>query len=304
MGTKVEVKISRIVDGDTIRVFLPGNNKDEALRILSLDTEESRPSGSKPVTKWGKEAKKKAEDFFSKGSDKVTLEFPGKEELKICLKKYRGNYGRLLVHVFKDGTDFQEEMIKEGYSPYFSKYGYASFLKFHEKYVAAERKAQQEHIGVWDQMTVNNAIMRNYPALTVWWNLRATIINEYRLIKNNHENLLNSRLDYEEIEQKAKNGDSVTIFTELNSVKRISEKSALVLINSQYQPFSLFLPNAFSDEDGQRILNLLNNRYISHGEEKPGRSYAYVTGELSLFKDKPQIVVTKPEQITDSMAIN
>ena len=49
-GTTVEATVSRVVDGDTIRVFLPRQSDDESLRILALDTEESRASGSKPVT--------------------------------------------------------------------------------------------------------------------------------------------------------------------------------------------------------------------------------------------------------------
>lgn len=301
MGTKVSAKVSRVVDGDTLRVFLPGNNeKDEALRILALDTEESNAGSSKPVTPWGKKAKERAMNFFLPG-DTVELEFPGEEDYEICLKRYRGNYGRLLVFVYaENGVDFQEVMINEGFSPYFSKYGYASLKSNHERYVAAEMEAQQKHVGVWDQVTVNGSVMRNYPALLVWWNLRAIIIDEYRSIKADHDNLLNSRLDYERIYQKTENGETITVFTELNSIKRINQNSAVVKIGSQHQPFSLYLPDVYSDT-GQRILNLLNYRYLSHGEEKPGRSYAYVTGKLSFYRNKPQMIITKPEQFTDSM---
>ncbi|WP_158500393.1 hypothetical protein [Xenococcus sp. PCC 7305] len=40
-------------------------------------------------------------------------------------------------------------------------------------------------------------------------------------------------------------------------------------------------------------------RYLSSDASHPRRSYAYVTGKLSLFRDRPQITVTTPEQITD-----
>lgn len=109
--TTITARVSRVVDGDTIRVFLSNSDKDESLRILALDTEESNAGGSKPVTPWGKEAKLRAEAFFSP-DDEVELVFPGSEEYEVCLKKYRGNYGRLLVFVMKNGMDFQEIMIR------------------------------------------------------------------------------------------------------------------------------------------------------------------------------------------------
>ena len=120
-GTTIETKVVRVVDGDTIRVEV--NSTEESLRILSLDTEESNGASSKPVSPWGKEAKKEAEKLFKAG-DNVKLEFPGDESVEECVKKYRGNYGRLLVFVYlDDGTDFQEHMFQKGFSPYFVKYG-------------------------------------------------------------------------------------------------------------------------------------------------------------------------------------
>jgi hypothetical protein len=50
-GTTLEVPVDRPVDGDTVRVLI--NGRSEALRILALDTEESRPGGDKPMTPWG-----------------------------------------------------------------------------------------------------------------------------------------------------------------------------------------------------------------------------------------------------------
>ena len=119
-GTSKQVKFSRVVDGDTIRVFLePSATEDESLRILCLDTEESYSGGSKPVTPLGHLAKKRAEEFFQ-AADEVTIEFPGNESWEVCCEKYRGNYGRLLVHVHLGDVDFQETMIAEGFSPYFT----------------------------------------------------------------------------------------------------------------------------------------------------------------------------------------
>lgn len=300
-GTTVEATVSRVVDGDTIRVFIAESNDDESLRILALDTEETNAGSSKPVTPWGQKAKERAESFFAEG-DRVTLEFPGTEDLEVCLQKYRGNFGRLLVFVYKDDVDFQEIMIREGFSPYFVKYGNAVFAENHQRYRAAARIAQQQNIGVWNQLAVNGSEVRNYAALTTWWQLRASIIEEYRQIVGTQANLLNSRLDYLAIEEKARNEESAIIFTELRSIRRISGDRAIIGVGSQIQPFNVFIPDIIGNE-GQALLNLLNNRYISDGEIRPRRSYAYIQGTLNLFRDNPQITVTNPEQITDELPI-
>ena len=298
-GTTIEVTVNRVVDGDTVRVFLPGIEKDESLRLLAIDTEESNIGSSKAITPWGDKAKERAEEFF-KPNDRATIEFPGDENIEACLQRYRGNFGRLLVFLHKNGIDFQETMILEGYSPYFVKYGNAIFSDKHERYTQAERQAQQKNIGIWNQIAVNQAEMQNYAALGTWWQLRARIIDEYRRIKPLYNNLFNSRLDFPLLIEKAKNQEEVTIFTELRSIRRISKHSGLIKIGSVQQPVSLFLPDLDS-ETGQEIVALLNSRYISQENAYLRRSYAYVTGELRLFKDAPQMSLISPEQITDEM---
>ncbi|MEA5471819.1 thermonuclease family protein [Spirulina sp. 06S082] len=300
-GTTVEATVHRVVDGDTIRVFLPGIEKDESLRILAIDTEESNAGNSKAVTPWGDKAKERAEELFQP-NDIITLEFPGNEDIETCLQRYRGNFGRLLVFVHKGEIDFQETMIAEGYSPYFVKYGNAIFPDKHQRYIQAERKAQEKNLGVWNQITVNQTEINNYAALGTWWQLRARIIDEYRRIKPQHQNLFNSRLDFFKLIEKAKNktSEQVTIFTELRSIRRISQRSGLIKIGSIQQPFSLFLPDLDS-ETGQETIALLNSRYISRENTYPRRSYAYVTGTLRLFKNAPQISIVSPAQITDEM---
>ena len=298
-GTILKATVSRVVDGDTIKVSLHGKEQDEWLRILSLDTEESRAGGGKPVTPWGKKAKEKAKSFFHIG-DIVTLEFPGNESVEDCMSKYRGNFGRLLVFVHKNGVDFQEFMIKDGYSPYFTKYGNAPFEAYHKKYSAAERIAQSQKLGLWNQIMVNGSEIRNYHLLSVWWKLRASVVENYRQIKNNWEDLFNTRLDYSTIMNKAGSEDVVTIFTELRKIKKISERSSIVDIGSTKQPFSLFIPDIES-EQGQEIINLLETRYIPKDDKHPNRSYAYVTGVLSTWGNKPQMVIQSINQITDEM---
>ena len=298
-GTNLKVRFSRVVDGDTIRIFLPDQEKDESIRILSLDTEESFAGGSKPVSPWGHAGKARAIEFFADANE-VTIEFPGNESVAECIKKYRGNFGRLLCFVYRDDIDFQQTMIREGYSPYFMKYGNAQFRDYHQRYAKAERIAQMDHLGVWDQLTVNGTSVRNYAALGTWWKLRAQVIDEYRILKSKVPALLNTRLDYDTIMARATAGESATIFTELSGIRKVGSRSGLISYGGQDRPFSLFLPDIESDT-GQQIIRLMQNRYISAGESNPRRSYAYVSGTLSLFRDSPQLKVTDVKQISDDL---
>ncbi len=297
IGTHLDVEFSRVVDGDTIRTVLPGAQNDEALRILALDTEESSGGSDKPVTPWGKEAKERAEAFFD-GAQTVTIEFPGNEDLETCLRKYRGNFGRLLVFVYRGEVDFQETMIREGFSPYFVKYGNARFTGHHQRYVKAELDAQRQRIGVWDQIAVNGSELRNYAVLGTWWLLRAAIIDEYRALRATDDSLRNTRLDYAQLEAMAEAGEPATVFTEMRSITRVGGDGGLIGIGSIQQPFSLFLPGIDAPA-GQEVVNLLETRYISSGEGHPRRSYAYATGHLSTFQGRPQMVVDSADQITD-----
>ena len=305
-GTHLDVPVVRVVDGDTIRVELDGN--EESLRILALDTEESSASSDKPETRWGHAAKAEAQRLVQPG-DMITIEFPGTEPLAESLEKYRGNFGRPLVYVhLVDGTDYQEHMIRAGFSPYFNKYGNAVFLGHHARYVAAERDAQlafddEGAIGVWNQIRVNGVEARNYAALGTWWALRAEIIDQYRALKAAQPALplYNTRLDHEELVTLAERGEQVTVFTELRSHQRIGGNHAVVRIGSQHQPFQLFIRDVDLDE-GQRIVRLLDTRYVpGEGDDHPRRSYAYVRGTLALFRGRPEMAVSSVDQITDGV---
>lgn len=303
-GTSINVVVDRVVDGDTIRVFLnQGDQNSESLRILALDTEEVN-AGTKPVTPLGHRASDRAKELIQPG-DQVKLIFPGNEPIDVALQKYRGNFGRLLVYVeLADGRDFQEIMIEEGLSPYFMKYGYAHFALHHQRYIDAERRAQIANSGIWDQINNNGSQLRDYAALTTWWDLRARIIEGYRDIKRRlpDANVYNTRLDYQKLHAIAEAGEEVTVFMELRSFTPIGSDHIVFQTGSLAQPYSLFIPEG-NNGDGEPIMRLLLNRYVADGETAPRRSYAYVTGPTNLFPDnasgRPQVVVTDPDQITD-----
>jgi micrococcal nuclease len=294
-GTSVDTQVTRVVDGDTLVV--PLGDREERLRLLCLDTEESNPGSDKPITPWGRRAKAEAERLFP-ATEPVTLEFPGTEDLDVCLRRYRDNFGRLLVFAHRGDTDFQEHMIRTGFSPYFTKYGHAEFDDHRERYVAAERAAQIAHIGVWDQVTVNGSEMRNYALLGTWWALRAALIDDYRRRRAVDPRLLNSRLDYEELQRLAAERAEVTVFTELAGYTRVGRHRAVVDIGSRAQPFKLFVPDIES-EHGRAVLALLDNRYLAKDDTHPRRNYAYVSGRLHVFGGAPELTVEAAAQIRD-----
>ncbi|WP_414545519.1 thermonuclease family protein [Nostoc sp. CCY0012] len=298
-GTKIEATVKRVVDGDTVYV----EEFQKSIRILSLDTEESYSAGGKPVTPWGKKATEYAKSLLPEGS-KVILEFQGQESADEVWERYVDNFGRGLAWLhLNDGRDFQEIMIQSGYSPYFSKYGYAEWTELHHKYTQAERVAQTANIGVWNQAEVNGSQMRNYAVLASWWDLRAQLIEEYRNYKRNHpeKTIYNTRKNYLELVELAKSNVKVTIFTDMQNLRRIGGIHGLISIGSFDQPFSLFIPK-MDEPQSREVINLLMNRYIPMEDERyPRRGYGYVTGRLQMFRDNPQMVVEEPAAIQDTL---
>ena len=300
-GTTFSATVDRVVDGDTVRILQDGES--ESIRILALDTEETF-AGSKPVTPLGRKASERAKELIAPG-DEVTVTLPGNEPEEVAKRKYRGNFGRLLTYLtLADGRDFQEIMIREGLSPYFQKYGYAHFADRHSAYIAAERAAQAEGLGIWDQLANNGAVMRNYASLCTWWDLRARLIEGYREIKRRvpEANLFNTRLDYARLVEIAKAGEETTVFMELRDFTPTAGDHMLFFTGSREQPYQLFIRDG-NTEAGAEIMRFLLTRYVAEGEVAPRRSYAYVTGKTKMFPDaesgRPEIEVTQIAQVTD-----
>jgi endonuclease YncB( thermonuclease family) len=59
----------------------------------------------------------------------------------------RGRYGRLLAYVFVDGKNFNLDLVRQGLSPYYTKYGLSG--KYDKEFRVAERIARKEKLGMW-----------------------------------------------------------------------------------------------------------------------------------------------------------
>lgn len=308
-GQEVGAVVERVVDGDTVRVVC--ESESVSLRLQCLDTEESQAGVTKPVTPWGKKTSDYARTILSAG-DPVTILLTSKAPLFASdggvAVDHLDNYNRLLGFLIlaepvADGgdptRDYQELMIRQGYSPYFVKYGRVPFADLDQRYAAAERQAQAGDLGLWDQLAVNGTVARDYALLGVWWELRALLIDGFRQARaaDTTGDLLNSRVDYATLLERAGDEETITVFLELREMKPTG-RHALIDTGSLAQPFKVFIPDADSPDRGL-LRRLLANRYLGSNDTLPARNYAYVTGPLKLFNDRPEIVLTDIEQISD-----
>lgn len=65
----------------------------------------------------------------------VYIEFDIYDPVDVCLKRHSGNYGRLLCYVHQGDDNYNLKLIKEGWSPFFYKYGRSRIN--HEKFTNA-----------------------------------------------------------------------------------------------------------------------------------------------------------------------
>jgi len=129
------VLVTKVVDGDTIRVAL--NGKDTTIRIIGIDTPET-VDPRKPVQCMGKAASDRAKTLLS--GKAVYLEPDPTQGDK-------DNYGRLLRYVFIKGSDdYGLGALAEGLA---HEYTYDLPYKYQLEYKKAEQAARDAKVGLW-----------------------------------------------------------------------------------------------------------------------------------------------------------
>jgi micrococcal nuclease len=139
-------RVIRVVDGDTIVVDYEGCS--EKVRMLCVDTPESVHPDKKQNIPMGKVASRFAKERLS--GKYVGLEFEG--------HRFRDYYGRLLAYVIVDGTNFSLELVRQGMSPYYTKYGYSA--RYDEQFRALEKQARKEELGIWGDPELTRKYLR------------------------------------------------------------------------------------------------------------------------------------------------
>lgn len=127
----VEYPVSKIVDGDTIRIDYLAKN--ERVRLIGVDTPE-------PHEEFGEAAATFTRNLLT--GESVSLHFDASE---------RDMYGRLLAYVHRapDGLFVNLEFIRQGYGEVYDKFPF----KYESQFQDAETQARSSRRGLWRNTT-------------------------------------------------------------------------------------------------------------------------------------------------------
>ena len=126
------VKVVRVVDGDTINVEKKG--KVEPVRYIGIDTPET-VDPRKPVQCFGVEASKKNKELVEGKMVRLEKDITDRDK-----------YNRLLRYVWLDDTLINQTLVEQGYA---KSYSYPPDIKYQDNFVAAEKKAREDKLGLW-----------------------------------------------------------------------------------------------------------------------------------------------------------
>ena len=126
--------VLKVIDGDTIvaRLEEPGRAKRrETIRLLRINTPERKQPGYE-------EAREALKNLVRGGEIQIEFEDPSTEK--------RGNYGRLLGYVLVDGLNVNVEMVRLGWTEFWTKYGRGRLAR---EFIAAQEEARTARRGMW-----------------------------------------------------------------------------------------------------------------------------------------------------------
>jgi micrococcal nuclease len=146
------VTVTEVVDGDTMEIRYRDGQTD-TIRLLGVDTPETN-GGVSPDEFDGipdtQEGRAWLGEWAERASSVARSELSG-ESVRIATDPdadRRGDYGRLLVYLYVDGTTFNERLLDEGYARLYD----TRFSK-RQQFATAERRAQSAGVGVWGYTT-------------------------------------------------------------------------------------------------------------------------------------------------------
>ena len=100
-GGKSACAISKVVDGDTVKLRCPQGSVNA--RLVGFDTPETYRAGCNAEKRLGGQATRFLENHLAQAT-----------RIEIELIKARDKYGRVLLKLFVDGRDVRDTMISEG----------------------------------------------------------------------------------------------------------------------------------------------------------------------------------------------
>lgn len=129
--------MTRVVDGDTIRVRIHG--AEERVRLIGIDTPETHGRGGL------------RECFGAEATDRMEALLPEGTPVRLVRDvEARDRYDRLLAYVYRasDGLFVNLAMAKEGYATTLT---YPPNVAHADEFVAAVRTARQSQRGLWQR---------------------------------------------------------------------------------------------------------------------------------------------------------
>lgn len=132
-------RVVEVNDGDTITIrvkgFLGIPSGNERVRLIGIDAPEFKQEP------WGRLSKRHLKKLISESDWIVGVEFDVEK---------RDKYGRLLCYLWdKRGRLINERMLEDGYALL---YTIPPNVKYSDRFIAAERRAQQRKAGIWGKV--------------------------------------------------------------------------------------------------------------------------------------------------------
>lgn len=129
--------IDDVVDGDTVRVRLPGRRETESVRLIGIDTPETHgPGGLREC--FGKEASARLAELVA----------PGTEIRLVRDVEARDRYGRLLAYVYRQRDDLfvNLSMAADGFAAPLS---IPPNVAHRGAFADAAARAREQDLGLW-----------------------------------------------------------------------------------------------------------------------------------------------------------
>lgn len=285
-----------VVDGDTIVVSMAG--AEQTVRLQCVDTEESQRvpglASTKPVTDFGIYTAGYATGWFAplpaETSTAVELETePGQRQMDA--------YGRLLAYAHVRGENFCLKLVREGWSPYFNKYGHSTLYR--DEFIAAQKAAQRDGLGIWatTPSSEHPPAGRPYSELLPWWDARAQAIDRFRALEAAFPGrVLEVARDLDTIRERCAAGAELTVFGAVSNVRSVRKGNLwLEFEGVPENRFIVFVPAAARNELDASPLN-------EHtGEFK--QNYLYFSGRGQVYHGMAEMVFSSRDQISEYPAM-
>ena len=123
-------EVTRFVDGDTVDVSC-GAMFGDRVRLLNIDTPERGEVGFHEAT---------AALRQMVGDQPVFLAY------EFSNRPSRGRFDRLLAYLYADGMNLNLEMVRQGWTPYYTDSGTG---RFPDEFMEAEAEARNSSRGLW-----------------------------------------------------------------------------------------------------------------------------------------------------------